>query len=85
MGRGVNIETLKLTPIQKRAFRKLVKARGWVSPYDIQESINTLDSLFRRGLVNRKYELGSMADPRTGTYYKSKYRSASGKGKRGIG
>lgn len=73
MESGIKLSDLKLSKTQLRAFKKLIKVGGWVSPYDIKESIGTLNSLFHRDLCKRKYELGSMAFPRNETYYKSKY------------
>lgn len=38
----------------------------WQSAYEMGVKINTLDALKNRGLIERQYNLGAMAFPRTG-------------------
>ena len=74
----MRISDFKLSKPQERTFKKLIKVGDWQTAYSLQESRNTLDSLVEKGLVTRKRELGSLFDPRTAIYYKTKYRIVSG-------
>jgi len=62
---------MKLTKAQERAKAKLTNE--WLTPYDLQESIPTLEGLVRRGdaVMNREM-LGSMFSPRTALSFKLK-------------
>lgn len=64
----------KLTKAQVRAHDKLLRT-GMASvcgrsPYELQESIATLDALVAMGLAVREAGLGSTFDPRTGLKYR---------------
>lgn len=60
---------MKLTKAQERAKAKLTDK--WLAPYDLQESITTLNVLVRRGVAVMKRDmLGSMFCPRTALNYK---------------
>jgi hypothetical protein len=63
---------MALTKIQSRALAKLHRRGGWESAYGLQESLGTLDALYRKGLVHKKMGLGSMAFPRSSIMYKEK-------------
>lgn len=59
----------KLSPAQERALAKL--SDKWQSAYTLQESMNTLDALVRRGLAARNYGgVGSLFSPRTAIHYR---------------
>jgi hypothetical protein len=68
----MKISEYKLSKIQERAFRKLVKSGEWKCAYSLQESISTLDSLFNKGLVARK--ILYTWSPRVNIEYKAKYK-----------
>ena len=57
-----------LSNTQKHALQKLTSS--WKCPYELRESIGTLDSLVRKGLAIRKYGMGARFMPRNETYYK---------------
>ena len=63
----------KLSKVQTRAHEKLISAGmdkvGGQSPYDLQESIATLDALVRMGLARCTRGAGAIFDPRTGLKY----------------
>jgi hypothetical protein len=62
-----------LSSTQQRALDKLKETPDkWRSSYSLQESLSTLDSLARRGLINRRAELGSMAFPHNNIVYRIK-------------
>lgn len=63
---------IKLTSAQKKAYNKLQKTKDWMSPYDLRESMGTLNALERKGLIRvRGYgRLGAMFSPRTTIEYK---------------
>ena len=60
---------MKLSETQLRAMGKLHKV-AFLSAYELQESLSTLDSLVSRGLAVRHLERGAVAFPRTGTCYR---------------
>lgn len=62
----------EFSPAQQRAINKL-KDMEWKSSYAIQESRRTLDSLVSKGILERHYELGSSAFPRTHILYRLIY------------
>lgn len=60
----------ELSATQKRALAKLKALPGTASAYDLRESLATLESLARRGLVfTYTSGLGSLFHPRTGRQY----------------
>lgn len=61
---------MKLSKTQKRVLEKLTDR--WQNSYELQESRNTLNSLTRLGLVERKYETGAGFLPRTCIVYRKK-------------
>ena len=62
---------MKLTKVQERAKAKL--STEWLSAYELQESIKTLESLVRSGEAVQKREgLSSMLPPRAILSYKLK-------------
>lgn len=70
------VKEAKLTPVQKRAFKKLIKDGGWLTPFDLQESLSTLRALEKKKLVkSRGWEaFGAMFDPRTTIEFISRYQ-----------
>ena len=62
---------MKLSDSQIRALKKLRPLSAtWQTPYDLKESRITLDSLVRKGLVEREYGAGAYAFPRVGNHYR---------------
>ena len=61
---------VKLSSVQKRTLRKLTNK--WQSPYELSESIGTLDSLVSKHLAIRKYEQGYLFFPRSAIMYRIK-------------
>ena len=59
---------MKLSKTQQRALEKLTDK--WQSSYRLQESRNTLNSLVRLELVERKSEMGAYFCPRTCIVYR---------------
>ena len=60
----------KLSETQLKAMGKLHKV-AFLSAYELQVGINTLDALVSRGLAERKLEKhGYMFSPRTATCYR---------------
>ncbi len=58
----------KLTPLQAETLERLTNK--WESSYGLQARLDTLDALVKRGLAERKYELGSMAFPHSSIKYR---------------
>ena len=63
-----------LSRIQNRALNKLINSGEWLSAYKLQESMATLNSLVKKGLVIKRMGPGSFWSPRTGVEYKAKVR-----------
>ena len=60
---------MKLTKAQERAASKLT--REWLSAYDLQESIPTLEGLVSRKVAEMKRDaLGEMYSPRTSIHFR---------------
>ena len=63
---------MKLTKSQERAKWKLT--REWQTPYDLKESIPTLDGLLNRGIAERRFAtMGVGFSPRNSIYYRLKF------------
>lgn len=62
--------TIKLSMKQIEALKKLGTCGEWESAYGLQESLSTLNLLAKRGLAEKKAELGYMFSPRNGLMYK---------------
>lgn len=60
MTKNINVG---LSIVQAMALSKMTNE--WQSAYSIRAGLNTLNALVRRGLIEVKYPLGSMAFPRT--------------------
>ena len=59
-----------LTITQTRALRKL--NNDWQCADELKEALPTLHGLVVKGRAIRKNDLGSLADPRAGIYFKLK-------------
>lgn len=59
----------KLSPRQKEALEKLSETE-WQSPYDLQVSLATLNSLYRKGLVERQLDWRAEFAPRNETKFR---------------
>jgi len=60
---------MKITNSQQSALSKLKKDK-WLSSYDLQIGINTLNALVRKGLAVSKRTDGAMAFPRSCIFFK---------------
>lgn len=61
----LNIEkSKKISKTMLRCLNKL-SYKKWKSSYEVQESLSTLSALQKRGLVERKVELGYLFTPHT--------------------
>ena len=56
MSRGPQFKYVKPTEAQQRALLKLTSE--WQSAYDLDENLNILDALVKRGLASVKYTTG---------------------------
>lgn len=70
--------TKGLSTAQKRAFDKLLKHGDWQNAYDLGETVSTLRSLVKKGLVISKADVGELFFPTTNIFFKSKYRRERG-------
>ena len=59
---------MKLSKTMKRAYQKL--SVNWMSAYELGERLPTLDGLVKRGLADRKFELGTLFSPTVHTKYR---------------
>lgn len=74
----LNELTKGLSKLQKRAFLKLLDSGKWVSAYELQESLSTLDSLVKRRLAKiDSSRPGSLLFPRVNILYKSSFGKKS--------
>jgi len=67
---------IPITIIQFQIIRRMASCQ-WFTPYKLQCSIATLNALVRKGIVERKNEIGCSFFPRTNTNFrlKSKYKN----------
>ncbi len=63
---------MKLSKIQERTLEKFGKSNEWVSAYELQESIGTLESLLDKNLIEIKHSVGDMFFPRTAIEWRLK-------------
>ena len=61
-----------LSPAQQSAVSKLLEARRWMNAYRLRETRATLDSLVRKGYVERMPEPGALFEPRINVFYRIK-------------
>ena len=62
-----------LTKSQYRVYQKL--NFDWQNSYELQENRNTLNSLVKLGLADKKMELGYLFMPKIKIYYRKKERT----------
>ena len=66
---------VELSPTQKRALDKLIEHGGWECSYVLRESLATLNSLVKKGYIQRRSRdpggLGTVYSPQIGWLFKA--------------